>query len=194
MDIHTTVGDPLSHYLPTTFGRRPSPSRQPSSHHHGGGAAPHHQASSSACGSGNGNRGRHDENQPPTHQQRRAVSDQAYRETFASHERAVFQEEVRARMRRRDAARNRALFRGRFYKRPEFYAITLGFLGLLYPILNQYVFQPWVERMRQGQEQQQQQQQQQQQFLSLNVATAAAAAAAGLGDAGIGAGAGGLEY
>ncbi|KAI2473648.1 hypothetical protein F4781DRAFT_427271 [Annulohypoxylon bovei var. microspora] len=80
-------------------------------------------------------------------QQQRMAADQAYRATFASHERAVFQEEARARARRRDAARNRALFRGAFYKRPEFYAVTLGFLGLLYPILNQYVLQPWWEGM-----------------------------------------------
>ncbi|KAI6085427.1 hypothetical protein F4821DRAFT_279242 [Hypoxylon rubiginosum] len=149
MDIHTTWGDPYgAHYLPTaSFGRRPSPSRQSSfNHHHSGGTSPHHQPSSSTFASRN--RGWHDENQPPTHQQQRMAADHAYRETFASHERAVFQEEVRSRMRRRDAARNRALFRGRFYRRPEFYAITLGFLGLLYPILNQYVFQPYFEKNR----------------------------------------------
>lgn len=99
----------------------------------------------------------------------------------------MFQEEVRARMRRRDAARNRALFRGRFYRRPEFYAITLGFLGLLYPILNQYVFQPWVERIRHPQEPEGQQQ-----FLSAHMAAAAAAAVGGGGlgddDAGMGLG------
>ncbi|KAI1775607.1 hypothetical protein F4818DRAFT_383030 [Hypoxylon cercidicola] len=148
MDIQ--MGDPYTHYLPTaSFSRRPSPTRQPSYHHGGGGGTASHQPPSS--GFTNGNRTRHDENQPPSHQQQRTAADQAYRETFASHERAVFQEEVRARMRRRDAARNRALFRGRFYKRPEFYAITLGFLGLLYPIMNQYVVQPWLERNRQSQ-------------------------------------------
>ncbi|KAI1451276.1 hypothetical protein F4805DRAFT_121751 [Annulohypoxylon moriforme] len=75
-------------------------------------------------------------------QQQRMAAESAYKAAFASHERAVFQDEARTRARRRDAARNRALFRGPFYKRPEFYAVTLGFLGLLYPILNEYVFEP----------------------------------------------------
>ncbi|KAI0846785.1 hypothetical protein F5Y00DRAFT_264197 [Daldinia vernicosa] len=78
------------------------------------------------------------------------AADQAYKATFASHERAVFQDEARARARRRDAARNRALFRGRFFKRPEFYAISLGIIGLVYPVVNQYFIQPWVDRMNQG--------------------------------------------
>ncbi|KAI1761852.1 hypothetical protein GGR53DRAFT_452036 [Hypoxylon sp. FL1150] len=147
MDFHSTWGDSYgAHYFPTaSFTRRSSPTRQPSFNHHGGESPQHHPSTSTFASR---TRSYHDENQSTNNQQQRIAADQAYRETFASHERAVFQEEVRSRMRRRDAARNRALFRGRFYRRPEFYAITLGFLGLLYPILNQYVFQPYFERAK----------------------------------------------
>ncbi|KAI0147981.1 hypothetical protein F4776DRAFT_660159 [Hypoxylon sp. NC0597] len=82
--------------------------------------------------------------------QQRTAADQAYKAAFASHERAIFSDEARARARRRDAARNKELFRGPFWQRPEFYAVTLGFLGLLYPILNQYVIQPWVDSIGKG--------------------------------------------
>ncbi|KAI1399652.1 hypothetical protein F4819DRAFT_409389 [Hypoxylon fuscum] len=139
-DIHSIPDQPTTHFLPRTSSWRPSPSRQ-SSFAHGSGTAPQPSSSSFV----NGNHSHHDNHHDKDHQKQRIAAEQAYREAFASHERAVFQEEVRARARRRDAARNRALFRGSFYKRPEFYAITLGLLGLLYPIINQYIVQPWLE-------------------------------------------------
>ncbi|KAI0385931.1 hypothetical protein F5Y04DRAFT_276453 [Hypomontagnella monticulosa] len=134
-----------SHFLPTTSAHiRPSASSsRRHSFQHGGTTASGQPSSSSSFVNGNL---RHEDQH--AQQQQRMAADQAYKATFASHERAVFQEEVRARARRRDAARNKALFRGPIYLRPEFYAVSLGFLGLLYPILNQYVFQPWMERMR----------------------------------------------
>ncbi|KAI8959580.1 hypothetical protein F5Y11DRAFT_350332 [Daldinia sp. FL1419] len=132
-----------SHFLPMNMSHSlPSHSRR-SSHYYG---PPPPQPPPAPCAAGGH---QHHGEEPPQHQQRMAA-DQAYRATFASHERAVFQDEARARARRRDAARNRALFRGRFFKRPEFYAVSLGVIGLLYPIVNQYVIQPWVEKMRQG--------------------------------------------
>ncbi|KAI2614087.1 uncharacterized protein GGS25DRAFT_527193 [Hypoxylon fragiforme] len=162
MDFTHLYGDSYHQVFPTSTSHlRPTmPSRQPSLAH---GTASGH---SSFGGGGNGTSSHHQENRPqkpeqplpmspsppppppPPTQQQKMAADQAYRATFASHERAVFQEEALARARRRDAARNRALFRGRLYKRPEFYAITIGVLGLLYPVLNQYVVQPWLERRR----------------------------------------------
>ncbi|KAL7629575.1 hypothetical protein AAE478_001097 [Parahypoxylon ruwenzoriense] len=97
----------------------------------------------------------HDEQHQHQYPHSRLAADQEYKAMLyptltkaqsASHERAVFQDEMRARARRRDAARNRALFRGPIYKRPEFFAILLGVLGLVYPVVNQYVIQPWYQR------------------------------------------------
>ncbi|KAI1143314.1 hypothetical protein F5Y05DRAFT_149284 [Hypoxylon sp. FL0543] len=133
-------GQSYSHILPTSS-RMPPPSTYHSSYQYGA-------ASSSAFAEGR-NHGE-DNHQRRGQQQQRMATDQAYKATFASHERAVFSDEARARARRRDAARNRALFRGPFWRRPEFYAVTLGFLGLLYPILNQYVIQPWAEGRARG--------------------------------------------
>ncbi|KAI0842288.1 hypothetical protein F5Y06DRAFT_172566 [Hypoxylon sp. FL0890] len=127
---------PSNHLYPTSTYVRP-PSTRHSSYQRGA-------ASSSTFANGNGNGRNHDDHQQQRGQQRMAA-DQAYKVTFASHERAIFSDEARARARRRDAARNKALFRGPFWRRPEFYAVTLGFLGLLYPILNQYVIMPWVD-------------------------------------------------
>ncbi|KAI1408790.1 hypothetical protein F5Y13DRAFT_105323 [Hypoxylon sp. FL1857] len=125
-----------NHFFPTSSHMRP-PSIRHSSFQHGA-------ASSSNFVNG---KNHHEDHPQQRGQQQRMAADQAYKATFASHERAVFQDEARARARRRDAARNKALFRGPFWRRPEFYAVTLGFLGLLYPILNQYVIQPWVDGM-----------------------------------------------
>ncbi|KAI0135156.1 hypothetical protein F4814DRAFT_443979 [Daldinia grandis] len=116
----------------------PSHSRR-SSYYHGPAPPPPPAASCAA-----GNHQHHGEDT------QKMAADQAYKATFSSHERAVFQDEARARARRRDAARNRALFRGRFFKRPEFYAISLGIIGLLFPVVNQYIIQPWVDQMRKG--------------------------------------------
>ncbi|KAI1105506.1 hypothetical protein F4804DRAFT_350520 [Jackrogersella minutella] len=138
----------FSHFLPTPSQFRPSSSRQASFQH---GTASKPSTSSFVNCEEHGQHGGQQQQQQK--QQQRMAADQAYRATLpsknsASHERAVFQEEARARARRRDAARNRALFRGPFYRRPEFYAVTLGFLGLLYPIVNQYLVQPWFESMK----------------------------------------------
>ncbi|KAI2623597.1 hypothetical protein GGS26DRAFT_593687 [Hypomontagnella submonticulosa] len=134
-----------SHFLPMNPAHiRPSAaSSRRQSFQHGATASGQPTSSSSFV---NGNH-RHEEH---AQQQQRMAADQAYKATFASHERAVFQEEVRARARRRDAARNKALFRGPIYMRPEFYAVSLGFLGILYPIVNQYVVQPWLEGMKEA--------------------------------------------
>ncbi|KAI0889700.1 uncharacterized protein GGS22DRAFT_148924 [Annulohypoxylon maeteangense] len=128
----------FSHFLqqqPTPH-IRPSSSRRPSFQH-----ATTSKPSTSSFDHGQRG-GQQQQQNEQQRQQQRMAADQAYRATFASHERSVFQDEARTRARRRDAARNRALFRGPFYKRPEFYAVTLGFLGLLYPILNEYVIEP----------------------------------------------------
>ncbi|KAI0173401.1 hypothetical protein GGR52DRAFT_571912 [Hypoxylon sp. FL1284] len=142
MDIHASSGDAYNYY-PTAaaFVRRPSPARQPSFRRRAGsGGMTPNRPPSSAFASENRDGG--DEGRLPGQLQlQRAAADQAYREMFALHERAVFQEEVRARIRRREAARNEGLQPRRFYQRPECWAITLAVLGLLYPILNQYVVQ-----------------------------------------------------
>ncbi|KAI2601935.1 hypothetical protein GGR54DRAFT_655190 [Hypoxylon sp. NC1633] len=134
-------GESHYHFIPihtNSAYARPTTSRHASSRQHGHGAPSSSFVEGGQC---------HDEEQQKQQkQQQRMAADQAYKAAFASHERAVFQEEVRTRARRRDVARNRALFRSAFYKRPEFYAITIGFLGLLYPIVNQYIVQPWLQR------------------------------------------------
>ncbi|KAI1383479.1 uncharacterized protein F4822DRAFT_434595 [Hypoxylon trugodes] len=134
--LHNTY----NHFIPTPHAR----SRRESFLNDG--AAP--QPSTSTCMNGDHIHG----DQQHEKQQQRMAADQAYRAAFASHERAVFQEEARARARRRDAARNRALFRGRLWKRPEFYALLFGFLGLVYPIINEYLVHPWLEANVSGKE------------------------------------------
>ncbi|KAI1078274.1 hypothetical protein F5B20DRAFT_548651 [Whalleya microplaca] len=71
--------------------------------------------------------------------ERHRMAEQAYKTTFASHERAVFQEEVRARIRRREVARNASFIRTAWHERPECWALVIGIIGLLWPILNQYI-------------------------------------------------------
>ncbi|KAI1208976.1 uncharacterized protein F4807DRAFT_461098 [Annulohypoxylon truncatum] len=134
-----------SHIRPSTSSRRPS-------FQQGTGSKPSTSSFDQGQRVGQQQQQQQEQYEQQQKQQQRMAADQAYRATFdsvsysrlgsASHERAVFQDEARTRARRRDAARNRALFRGPFYKRPEFYAVTLGFLGLLYPILNEYVIEP----------------------------------------------------
>ncbi|KAI1800420.1 hypothetical protein F4811DRAFT_556862 [Daldinia bambusicola] len=138
-----------SHFLPMNnmSHSRPSTSRR-SSYYCGPGVPPQHPVGPYAAAAGNHQF--HGEDQQQHQHQQRMAADQAYRATFASHERAVFQDEARARARRRDAARNRALFRGRLLQRPEFYAITLGVISLLWPIVNQYLIEPWVDKMNLG--------------------------------------------
>ncbi|KAI1446736.1 hypothetical protein F5Y02DRAFT_416617 [Annulohypoxylon stygium] len=126
----------FSHFLQQQPTIRPSSSRRPS-------FAPGSTPRPSTSSFDHGPRSAHQQQQHEQQKQQQRMVDQAYRATFASHERFIFQEEARTRARRRDAARNRALFRGPFWKRPEFYAVTLGFLGLLWPILDEYVLGPY---------------------------------------------------
>ncbi|KAI1093704.1 hypothetical protein F5B19DRAFT_491300 [Rostrohypoxylon terebratum] len=136
----------FSHFLQQQPTIPPSSSRRPSFQP---GSTPRPSTSSFDPGQRSA---RQQQQQQEQQRQQRMMADQAYRATFASHERFLFQEEARTRARRRDAARNRALFRGPFWKRPEFYAVTLGVLSLLWPILDEYVIAPWWQQLRENED------------------------------------------
>ncbi|KAH9998041.1 hypothetical protein F4779DRAFT_622864 [Xylariaceae sp. FL0662B] len=74
-------------------------------------------------------------------EERHRMAEQAHKAAFASHERAVFQEEVRARLRRREVARNASFIRSPWHARPECWAIIIGVVGLLWPLVNQVITQ-----------------------------------------------------
>ncbi|OTB05953.1 hypothetical protein M426DRAFT_121654 [Hypoxylon sp. CI-4A] len=134
----TANGESYSHFFPIGS----TTSRQPSFQRRGSAAA---QPSSSNFV----DRSNRLENPQQHEKQQKMAEDQAYRATFASHERAVYREEIHARARRYSVAHHRIMLPKRLYKRPEFYAISMGVLGLIYPIVNQYIIQPWYETTRQ---------------------------------------------